>query len=158
VRVEWIVCAILAGGCSRAAPDLHRELERLDMRAPEMLTPEAAWQQKQKMMGFLTEIQQVTEGPAVEDWDAVMRAAATLGTSPETRLTCSDRPRGVDAIGAMAIDFRCRADEITAAAQAHDRGAVLRATAKTLGACNGCHVAFREQLVDEATWRAARSR
>lgn len=174
--VVAVACAAVAGACGREAGSVgehaaassssaagaagadraQAELARLDARAPDLLTPAMAWQQKQRMMAFLTAVQQIVDGTAADEWDAVVRASAVLGTSPDARPTCGHPPPELDAIGAMALEFRCRADGIGASARARDRAGVLRAMGSTLAACNACHAAFRQHVVDEPTWRARR--
>lgn len=174
-RVLVAALAILEAGCSGetksperasssptaspfsapAAAAAQAALARMDPRAPDVLTPAMAWQQKQRMMAFLAAVEQVIGGAAADDWEAVARAAETLGTSPQTKQSCDHRPSNLDSISAMALEFRCRADGIGVAARAHKPASVLRATADTLGACNGCHAAFRQNVVDENTWHAS---
>jgi len=52
----------------------------------------------------------------------------------------------------QAVAFHRTADTIAAAANANDADAVLYALDATLQTCTQCHAAFRQQVVDEATW------
>ncbi len=168
-RRRWLGGLLLVIACGSEAPAAsgqrvepdpssleapYAELAGLDRRAPVPLRPKMAWDQKQKMMTFLVAIERVSEALAGDDWEAVGRASAVLGTSPQTRSRCGRVDAASDAITTMAIDFRCRADAIGAAARAEDRAAVLRAMADTVQACNGCHAAFRQDVVDARAWRA----
>ncbi len=53
----------------------------------------------------------------------------------------------------MALTFHRTADTIADAAQRGDRKAATAALAATLSTCVGCHAAYRQQVVDEATWQ-----
>lgn len=148
---------LLAGAAGAGAADCGalQELARLDPRQPVPLQPMMAWHQKQNMMEHLVAIRRVTAGLADEDWEAVARAAALIGTSPQTEQMCRHMGAGADGFTERALDFHRRADAIGAAARAQDRAAVLRATADTLDACTGCHASFRQEVVDAVTgWEA----
>ena len=53
----------------------------------------------------------------------------------------------------MALNFHRTADTIADAARNKDGAAVLSALNKTLQTCTSCHAAFRQDVVDEATWK-----
>lgn len=129
------------------------ELARLDARRPVPLQPMMAWHQKQNMMEHLVAIQRITEGLSREDWGEIAQASALIEASPHMQQTCQHMGAGAEGFTEMALDFHRRADAIGAAARAQDAGAVLRATSHTLEACTGCHAAFRQEIVDPATWR-----
>ena len=130
------------------------ELAGLDHRTPVPLQPMMAWHQKQNMMEHLVAIQRITDGLAREDWEEVASASALIESSPQMQQMCQHVGAGAEGFTEMALDFHRRADAIGEAARAHDSAAVLRATANTLQACTGCHAAFRQEVVDPATWRA----
>jgi hypothetical protein len=129
------------------------ELASLDHRTPVPLQPMMAWHQKQNMMEHLVAIQRITEGLAREDWEEVARASALIESSPQMQQMCQHMGAGAEGFTEMALDFHRRADAIGIAARAQDGSAVLRATSNTLQACTGCHAAFRQEVVDLATWQ-----
>ena len=130
------------------------ELAQLDHRQPVPLQPMMAWPQKQNMMQHLVAIQRITDGLAREDWEEITRASTLLEDSPQMRQMCEHMGAGAEGFTEMALDFHGRADAIGEAARARDGAAVLRATSNTLQACTGCHAAFRQEIVDAATWKA----
>jgi cytochrome c556 len=54
---------------------------------------------------------------------------------------------------AMALTFHHTADTIGDAARRGDRAGVLAALDRTLQTCVGCHSAYRQEVVDEGTWK-----
>jgi hypothetical protein len=130
------------------------ELAALDGRRPVPLQPMMAWHQKQNMMDHLVAVQRVTDGLAREDWDAIAAASAQIGISPQMQRMCEHMGAGAEGFTELALEFHRRADTIAEAARAHDGPGVLRATATTLEACTSCHAAYRQDVVDAATWQA----
>ena len=130
------------------------ELASLDHRTPLPLQPMMAWHQKQNMMEHLVAIQRITDGLAREDWEEVASASALIESSPQMQQMCQHMGAGADGFTEMALDFHRRADAIGEAARARDGASVLRATADTLHACTGCHAAYRQEVVDAATYQA----
>jgi hypothetical protein len=112
-----------------------------------------AWHQKQNMMEHLVVIQRITEGLAREDWEEIARASVLIESSPQMEQMCQHMGAGAEGFTEMALDFHRRADAIGVAARAQDGPAVLLATSNTLQACTGCHAAFRQEVVDAATWQ-----
>jgi cytochrome c556 len=53
----------------------------------------------------------------------------------------------------MALTFHRTADTIRDAARRGDRAGVLSALDRTLQTCVGCHATYRQQVVDEETWK-----
>lgn len=137
-----------------AAEGPHAELAAMDPRAPVPLQPMMAWHQKQNMMEHLVAIQRITDGLARQDWEGIAAAAALIESSPAMQQQCEHMGAGADGFTERALDFHSRADAIAPAARAQDAQGVLRATAATLEACTGCHVAYRQEVVDAATWQA----
>jgi hypothetical protein len=142
--------AVSASGACRTM----EELARLDHRTPVPLQPMMAWHQKQNMMEHLVAIQRIIEGLAREDWEEIARASALIESSPQMEQMCQHMGAGAEGFTEMALDFHHRADAIGVAARAQDGPAVLRATSNALQACTGCHAAFRQEVVDPATWQA----
>ncbi|MEM9862830.1 MAG: hypothetical protein AAF938_14620 [Myxococcota bacterium] len=140
-----------------AAPDdcaPVRELAALDHRRPVPLQPMMAWHQKQNMMDHLVAVQQITEGLAGEDWEAIESAAARIGSSPQMAQMCEHMGAGADGFTELALDFHRQADEIGVAARAASATGVLEATNRTLQRCTSCHSAYRQEVLDASTWRA----
>lgn len=129
------------------------ELHALDPRTPVPLQPMMAWHQKQSMMEHLVAIQRITDGLAREDWDEVARASSLIETSADMQQMCRHMGAGAEGFTELALDFHRRADAIGVAARGHDGPAALRATSNTLQACTACHAAFRQEVVDGATWQ-----
>jgi hypothetical protein len=127
-------------------------LDALDPRTPVPLQPMMAWHQKQNMQEHLVAIQRITDGLAREDWDEIAEAAALIETSPQMQQMCQHMGAGAEGFTELALEFHRRADGIGEAAKSHDGRAVLRATSSTLQVCTGCHAAYRQDIVDAATW------
>lgn len=155
-----LLCVLVLGGVSSSGCDdeseqtVHHDPSQtwqqdVDPRRPKMLSAAQSWREKQKMMSFLDAIQQIQEGLVQHDWAQIDRATAVLAHAPQDRHLCTDTPAPDKAIKLMARHFRCRADGIQDAAQARDRDAVIRATSLTLQTCNGCHQAFRYEVVTD---------
>lgn len=145
--MRWGIWGALLLGCG-GEPDAETLATKVwDRRAPDRLDAESAWEQKRKMMRFLEDTQAVLAGLEREDWPAVEAAGGRLGNAER----CAAPVPDADGITLMASDFRCRASAIEGAARQRDRAAVLRATADTLGACNACHAAYRQEVVASST-------
>lgn len=141
------------GSMSSSAQSPVDALNALDPRKPVPLQPMMAWHQKQNMQQHLVAIGEINEGLARQDWDAVIKAAGAIGTSPEMTQMCQHMGAGAEGFTEMALEFHQRADGIKAAAQKKDRAAVLEATAHTIKACTSCHATWRQDVVDAATWQ-----
>ena len=139
--------------CEPSGRAAHDALAAMDHRQAVPLQPMMAWHQKQNMMEHLVAIQRITAALAVEDWSAVGDAAALIESSPQMQQMCQHMGAGAPGFTDMALDFHRRADAIGVAADEQDGPAVLRATAHTLEACTSCHAAYRQELVDAATWQ-----
>ena len=140
--------ATTATGCGPV-----QALAALDSRQPVPLQPMMAWHQKQNMMQHLVAIQRITAGIAREDWEEITTASALIGTSPQMQQMCEHMGAGAEGFTERALEFHRRADAIGEAARAHDGAAALQATAHTLEACTACHAAYRQDVVDAATWQ-----
>ncbi len=134
------------------APSAWEALAAMDPRQPVPLQPMMAWHQKQNMQDHLVAIQQITDGLAREDWALIERASARIGSSPQMKMQCEHMGAGAPGFTPLALDFHRRADAVGEAAKARDAGAVLQATAHTLAACTSCHAAYKQDVVDAATW------
>lgn len=129
-------------------------LDAMDPRAPVPLQPMMAWHQKENMQEHLVAIQRITDGLAREDWEEIARASALIESSPQMQQMCQHMGAGAEGFTELALDFHRRADAIGVAARAHDGPGVLRATSHALEACTSCHAAYRQDVVDAATWEA----
>jgi cytochrome c556 len=128
-------------------------LAALDPRAPVPLIPMMAWHQKQQMQQHLGAIEQIIAAAAKGDWAAVAAASKAIESSEQMKQMCHHMGMGAQGFTAMALDFHARADAIGLAAKKKDLPGILTATARTLQACNGCHAAYRQDVVDPATWQ-----
>jgi len=128
-------------------------LDRLDARAPVPLLPMMAQHQKQNMRDHLLAVQEIVAAVASDDFAAVERAARRIGSSETMGQMCSHMGAGAPGFTEQALGFHRRADEITAAARARDRRRVLAELGTTLQTCTSCHAAWKQRVVDEATWQ-----
>ena len=154
----------LSAGCAREAPraappaapadpSAHEVLERMDTRAPVPLLPMMANHQKQNMRDHLVAVQEITAALATDDFPAIERAASRIGFSEQMGQMCSHMGAGAPGFTEQALDFHHTADRIGAAARDRDRARVVTELGATLRTCTACHAAWRQQIVDEPTWR-----
>lgn len=153
-----ILALVIAAGCSRPAapPDPvapHAALDALDPRRPVPLLPMMASHQKQNMREHLEAVQEITRALAAGDLTGVEKAAGRIGFSKEMGRMCDHMGAGAPGFTEQALEFHHTADRIAAAARAGDRDRVLVELAATLQTCTTCHAAWKQQIVDEATWR-----
>jgi len=158
--MRWLLPVLLLGCGSVGAPapdppapTAVEELHALDTRRPVPLRPMMAWHQKQSMMEHLVAIQQIADGLAREDWDAVARAADLIDSDSQTAQMCDHMGAGAEGFTEAGLAFHRRADAIAAAAQQRDGREALRATAHTLEACTSCHATYRQDVVDAKAWK-----
>jgi len=158
----------LLGSCTREAPptpaatstaattpavtSATEALDRLDTRTPVPLLPMMANHQKQNMRDHLVAVQEIVARLATDDFAAIERAAGRIGFSEQMAQTCTHMGAGAPGFTEQALNFHHTADTIAEAARQRDRVAVTRALGTTLQTCTGCHAAFRQSVVDEATW------
>jgi hypothetical protein len=136
-----------------AGSDPFAQLAAMDTRKPVPLQPMMAWHQKQNMMEHLVAIQRITAGASKKDWGEIQDAAKLIESSPQMQQMCQHMGAGAEGFTDMALEFHKRADAIAPAAKEKDLEGVLAATAHTLQACTSCHAAFRQVVVDAATWQ-----
>jgi hypothetical protein len=146
-----LVALLLAAACARDAPP-PAPVE-LDQRAPVPLLPVMAQHQKENMRDHLVAVQEIVAALGAEDFAAVERAAARIGFSEQMGQQCTHMGAGAPGFSEQAVQFHKIADGIAAAARERDRAAVLRSLDATLQTCTGCHAQWRQQVVDEPTWR-----
>lgn len=139
-----------ATSTSRNVP--QATLDELDERTPVPLLPMMANHQKQNMRDHLLAVQEIVAAVAVDDYSGAERAAGRMGFSEPMAQMCTHMGAGAPGFTERALEFHHTADTIAVAARAHDHAAVVDALGKTLSACTGCHAAFKQEVVDEATW------
>lgn len=137
---------------SSAPPGAQAALDEIDVRAPLPLLPMMANHQKQNMRDHLLAVQEIVAAVAIDDFSGVERAAARIGFSDSMAQMCTHMGTGAPGFTERALEFHHTADAIAEAARQYDRPAVLGALGKTLSACTSCHAAFKQNVVDEATW------
>ena len=158
------VTLALSLGCARevphapspapaAEPSAHEALDRMDTRAPVPLLPMMANHQKQNMREHLVAVQEIVAALATDDFAAVERAAGRIGFSEQMGQMCTHMGAGAPGFTEQALDFHHTADRIGAAARDRDRARVVTELGATLHTCTSCHAAWRQQIVDEPTWR-----
>jgi cytochrome c556 len=154
VSVMLVATLAAASGAGDAAGQDHGFTAASgDGRAALPLLPMMAEHQKQNMREHLAAVQGIVAALGRDDMDAVARAASRIGYSEAMGRTCEHMGAAAPAFTERALDFHRTADTIGAAARRGDRSAVLTALDRTLQACVGCHAAYRQEIVDEATWR-----
>ena len=130
-------------------------LDAMDKRTPVPLLPMMANHQKQNMRDHLVAVQEIVSALATRDYAAVEKAAVRIGYSEQMGRMCTHMGAGAPGFTAQALSFHHTADKIGDAAKKQDADAVLKALGETLATCTTCHAAFKQQVVDDATWTAA---
>jgi cytochrome c556 len=125
---------------------------RTEKRAPLPLLAHMAEHQREQMRGHLAAVQEVLANLATGDFAGVERAAARLGYSEQMERMCSHMGAAAPGFTEMALRFHRTADTITEAAKKRDQKLVLNAVVATMSTCVTCHAAYRQEVVDEATW------
>jgi len=128
-------------------------LDKMDTRSPVPLLPMMANHQKQNMRDHLLAVQEIVTALATEDYPAVEKAAGRIGFSEQMGQMCSHMGAGAPGFTEQALAFHHTADRIAAAAKARDRSRVLIEFAATLQTCTACHASWKQQVVDDQTWR-----
>jgi cytochrome c556 len=124
-----------------------------DARKPLPLPAMMADHQKQNMRDHLAAIQAVVAAIGRDDLDGVAKAAGRLGYSEAMGQMCEHMGAAAPGFTPMALNFHHIADTIGEAARRGDRAGVLTALDRTLQTCVGCHATYRQEVVDEATWK-----
>jgi hypothetical protein len=136
-----------------SATTAEKLLDKMDTRIPVPLLPMMAYHQKQNMRDPLLAVQQIVTALATEDYPAIEKAAGRIGFTEQMGQMCTHMGAGAPGFTEQALAFHHTADRITAAAKARDRGRVLTEFAATLQTCTACHASWKQQVVDEPTWR-----
>ena len=171
MRTELLVVALFAvagAGCyegsapaaplkpapstTAATPSAAELAAKMDTRTPVPLLPMMAEHQKQQMRSHLGAVQEIVAALAKNDFADVEAATKKIGYSDSMAQMCTHMGAAAPGFTPTAITFHKTADTIGAAARKKDRGAVLAALNATLNTCVACHAAYKQQIVDEATW------
>ena len=124
-----------------------------DTRQPLPLLAMMADHQKQNMREHLAAVQAIIAAIGRNDMDAVSKGAARLGYSEAMGQMCEHMGAAAPGFTPMALNFHHTADTIGEAARRGDRAGVLSALDRTLQTCVGCHAPYRQEVVDEETWK-----
>jgi predicted small lipoprotein YifL len=165
-----LALALAFAGCSRSGPtptppntaapvatSAAQTLDQMDGRKPVPLLPMMANHQKQNMRDHLAAVQEIIAALATDDFKAVGKAAGRIGFSEQMGAMCTHMGAGAPGFTEQAINFHRTADGISDAARASDRKRVLAELGATLKTCTACHAAWKQQIVDEATWHSLTS-
>jgi cytochrome c556 len=155
VAARGVVAALLLLVCVRAGAEEHpmMSMSAGDTRQPLPLPAMMADHQKQNMREHLAAIQAIVAAIGRDDMDAVAKAAGRIGYSEAMGQMCEHMGAAAPGFTPMALSFHHTADTIGDAARRGDRAGVLSALDRTLQACVGCHATYRQQVVDEETWK-----
>ena len=130
-------------------------LDAIDTRTPLPLLPMMANHQKQNMRDHLVAVQEIVQGLATNDYDAVEKAARRIGYSDEMGQMCTHMGAGAPGFTEQSIRFHHTADRIAEAARSKDRAKVLGELGTTLQTCTACHAVWKQRVVDDLAWRQA---
>jgi hypothetical protein len=129
-------------------------LDSFDDRTNVPLLPMMAHHQRVNMRDHLTAVQEIITAAATNDFASIQKAASRIGYSEQMGAMCTHMGAGAPGFTDLALDFHRTADTIGAAARQKDSTEVLAALGRTLAKCTGCHARFKQQVVDEATFRS----
>jgi cytochrome c556 len=151
----WILLSLVVGSTQTRGEDHPGMMPHgaSDARQPLPLLPMMAAHQKQNMREHLAAVQAIVAAIAGDDMDAVAKASGRLGYSEAMGQMCEHMGAAAPAFTPMALNFHHTADTIGEAARRGDRAGVLSALDRTLQTCVGCHAAYRQEIVDESTWK-----
>ncbi|HZP41075.1 MAG TPA: hypothetical protein VFD84_06150 [Candidatus Binatia bacterium] len=151
--VPALVLLLVLGVRTRGAEHRETAAPLGDARQPLPLPPAMAEHQKRSMREHLAAVQAIVAALGRDDLPTVAAAAGRLGFSEATGRMCEHMGAAAPGFTAMALDFHHTADGIGEAARRGDRTGVLAALDRTLQACVRCHAAYRQDVVDDATWK-----
>ena len=141
--------------CARTRAEEHSMMSKSvgDTRQPLPLPAMMAEHQKQNMREHLAAIQAIIAAIGRDDMDAVTKAVAGIGYSEAMGQMCEHMGAAASGFAPMALNFHHTADTIGEAARRGDRAGVLSSLDRTLQACVGCHATYRQEVVDDETWK-----
>jgi cytochrome c556 len=151
--VSVLVILLVMGARTRAAEHALMSQSAGDTRQPLPLTAMMAEHQKQNMREHLAAVQAIIAALGRDDMDAVAKASARLGYSEAMGQMCEHMGAAAPGFTAMALNFHHTADTIGEAARRGDRAGILSTLDRTLQTCVACHAAYRQEVVDEETWK-----
>jgi cytochrome c556 len=134
-------------------PSAAETLDRMDTRTPVPMASAMANHQKENMRDHLLAVQEIVAALASDDFGAVERAAARIGFTEQREQMCTHMGAAAPGFTEQALAFHHAADRIAVAARDRDRGRVLGELGATLETCTSCHSAWKQEIVDEVTWR-----
>lgn len=108
--------------------------------------------QKQNMRDHLAALQEIVAGIGANDFGAIEAASKRIGYSEQMGQMCQHMGAGAPGFTDQALAFHHTADEIGEAARRRDLKGVISALSATMTTCTSCHAAFKQRVVDEATW------
>ena len=129
------------------------DLDAMDGRTPLPLLPMMANHQKEQMRDHLAAVQDIVAALGADDLPAVEKAAGRIGYSEQMGQMCTHLGAGAPGFTEQALAFHHAADRIATAARERDRKRVLSELEATLRTCTACHATWKQQVVDEPTWR-----
>jgi hypothetical protein len=128
-------------------------LDEMDTRTPVPLLAMMANHQKQNMRDHLVAVQEIVQGLATNDFDAIEKAAKRIGYSDEMGQMCTHMGAGAPGFTEQSIRFHHTADRIAEAARSKERAKVLDELGTTLQTCTACHAVWKQRVVDDLAWR-----
>ena len=154
-RIFVLAFVFLFVVCARTRAEDHSMMSKSagDTRQPLPLPAMMADHQKQNMREHLAAVQAIVAAVGRDDMDAVSKGAARLGYSEAMGQMCEHMGAAAPGFTPMALNFHPTADTIGEAARRGDRAGVLSALDRTLQTCVGCHATYRQEVVDEETWK-----
>jgi hypothetical protein len=96
--------------------------------------------------------EEIVAALAADDLRATAEAARRIDYSDAMAEMCHHTGAGAR-FTETALGFHRTADTIGDAARRGDAKGAVRALGDTLRTCVGCHAAYRQEVVDEDTWR-----
>jgi cytochrome c556 len=154
-RILVLAIVFLLVVCARTRAEEHAMMSKSagDTRQPLPLLAMMADHQKQNMREHLAAVQAIIAAIGRDDMDAVSSAASRLGYSEAMGQMCEHMGAAAPGFTPMALNFHHTADTIGEAARRGDRAGVLSALDRTLQTCVGCHATYRQEVVEEETWK-----
>ena len=113
-----------------------------DSRYPVTLTPSEALAQKAQMQTSLEALRRILGALATKDWAEVQKGVPDLGHASSAQKTVT-----TTVYKKMDAQFQEATTRVAAAAAAKDSDAVLRELGVTMGWCQSCHAALRQEVV-----------
>ncbi len=144
-----------ASGVGDHSPQNHAQpvADALDTRIPVPLLPRMAQHQRENMRDHLAAVQEILAAVSKNDFAGVQNAAARIESSEQMQQMCRHMGMGAPGFTELALNFHHTADGIGPAARKQDENEILKALSATVSTCVACHATYRQQVVNEATWR-----